>query len=86
MQLALHGCAPATELAGVRAENETVRVAVAAAEAEGLRVCKAFEELRDENAAQAAAIGEQFRETKAYVGSVSAEAVRREQAAELVAR
>ena len=45
MQLALHACAPAADVAGLRAESEAVRAAMTAAEAEGLRVCKAFEEL-----------------------------------------
>lgn len=45
VQLALGCCAPAADVAGLRVENEAVREAVAAAEAEVLRLCEAFEEL-----------------------------------------
>lgn len=86
VQLALHACAPAADVAGLRVENEAVRKAVAAAEVEVLRVCGAFAELETRNQEQAGNIVDQFRETREYVGAVSAETVKREQAAELVAR
>jgi len=86
VQLALGCCAPAADVAGLRVENEAVREAVAAAEAEVLRLCEAFEELQFSNKAQAGNIVDQFRETKEYMGAVSAETVKREQAAELIAR
>ena len=86
VQLALHACAPAADVAGLRVENEAVRKAVAAAEVEVLRVSGAFAELETRNQEQAGNIVDQFRETREYVGAVSAETVKREQAAELVAR
>lgn len=86
VQLSLHACASAADVAGLRVENEAVRAAVAAAEAEVGRVCEAFAELETRNQEQAGTIVDQFRETREYVGAVSAETVKREQAAELVAR
>lgn len=49
VQLALHACASVADVAGLRLENEAVRAALAAAEAEVLRLHEGFEELQNQN-------------------------------------